>query len=139
MLRAKSRKRPCRICRKWFLPGPRQQDRQRTCGAPECQRQWHRRQCARYNRNNRTNRKEDYLAQKLAKSRDSPSQSQPTKVYTCPPPPSRIQMGLPRRLICEAIGSEMLIIIEYCIEQVLQRQRAARCATSGSKRFQRAP
>lgn len=34
-------KRPCRICKKWFFPNPRLGDRQKTCGTPECQRQWH--------------------------------------------------------------------------------------------------
>src|ERR1019366_2054339 len=32
-----ARKRPCRICRRWFRRGPRAGDRQRACDAPECQ------------------------------------------------------------------------------------------------------
>jgi len=39
------RKRPCRICRRWFVPHPRAGNRQRACGAPECQRERHRRAC----------------------------------------------------------------------------------------------
>src|ERR1019366_7842290 len=31
-----ARKRPCRICRRWFRRGPRAGDRQRACDAPEC-------------------------------------------------------------------------------------------------------
>lgn len=31
------KKRPCSICRKWFLPDARVKDRQRTCSAPQCQ------------------------------------------------------------------------------------------------------
>jgi hypothetical protein len=31
------RKRPCRICLRWFYPDPRVGDRQRGCGNPECQ------------------------------------------------------------------------------------------------------
>ena len=34
----RSGKRPCRICRKWFLPDPRVGPRQRSCSTPECQR-----------------------------------------------------------------------------------------------------
>jgi hypothetical protein len=30
-------KRPCRICRRWFLPDIRVGGRQRVCGRPECQ------------------------------------------------------------------------------------------------------
>lgn len=33
-----SRKRPCRLCGKWFLPDPRVGDRQRACSQPDCQR-----------------------------------------------------------------------------------------------------
>src|SRR5450631_171968 len=33
----KARKRPCTICRRWFLPNPRVGARQKACGQPECQ------------------------------------------------------------------------------------------------------
>jgi hypothetical protein len=33
----KARKKPCRICRRWFQPDPRVGDRQRACGKVECQ------------------------------------------------------------------------------------------------------
>jgi hypothetical protein len=33
----KVRKKPCRICRRWFHPDARVGDRQRACGKPECQ------------------------------------------------------------------------------------------------------
>src|SRR3984885_1582356 len=33
----KARKKPCRICRRWFQPDARVGVRQRACGKPECQ------------------------------------------------------------------------------------------------------
>ena len=33
----KVRKKPCRICRRWFQPDARVGERQRACGEPECQ------------------------------------------------------------------------------------------------------
>lgn len=39
------RKRPCQICRRWFVPHPRAGDRQRVCGSVDCQRERHRRAC----------------------------------------------------------------------------------------------
>ena len=36
----KARKKPCRICRRWFHPDARVGDRQRACGKPECQAAW---------------------------------------------------------------------------------------------------
>jgi hypothetical protein len=41
-----ARKRPCRVCGKWFEPHPRAGKRQRTCGGETCQRERHRRACA---------------------------------------------------------------------------------------------
>lgn len=38
------RKKPCRICRRWFEPHPRAGARQRVCSG--CQRERHRRSCA---------------------------------------------------------------------------------------------
>src|SRR5271170_4925552 len=32
-----ARKKPCRICRRWFQPEPRVGGRQRACSRPECQ------------------------------------------------------------------------------------------------------
>jgi len=34
------KKRPCRICRKWFHPDARVGPRQRACGNPECRKKW---------------------------------------------------------------------------------------------------
>lgn len=31
------KKRPCRVCRKWFRPDPRVGDKQKVCSARECQ------------------------------------------------------------------------------------------------------
>lgn len=44
------RKRPCRICRRWFVPHPRAGDRQRVCSAAPCQQERHRRACAEWRR-----------------------------------------------------------------------------------------
>lgn len=38
-------KRPCVVCRRWFLPHPRAGGRQRVCSTAECQRERHRRAC----------------------------------------------------------------------------------------------
>lgn len=46
------RRRPCRICRKWFHPDPRIKERQHVCSALECQRERHRRSCQSWHRRN---------------------------------------------------------------------------------------
>lgn len=46
------RKRPCGICRRWFLPKLRSRRRQKVCSNPHCQRERHRRACAGWHRRN---------------------------------------------------------------------------------------
>jgi hypothetical protein len=42
------RKRPCRVCGKWFYPNVRAGDRQKVCSGAACQRERHRRNCSKY-------------------------------------------------------------------------------------------
>ena len=74
MPKSRSRKRPCSICRKWFLPDVRQKDRQVTC-SPECRKERHRRKCAEWNHKHRADRKSDYLSKKLEKTAEPPEPS----------------------------------------------------------------
>lgn len=48
------KKRPCRICRRWFLPDKHVGDRQEVCSRPECQRERHRRESVEYRRRERS-------------------------------------------------------------------------------------
>jgi hypothetical protein len=57
----RNRKRPYRICGKWYRPDPRLWERQRTCGDKECQGQWHGKKCREWNRKNRSYFQEIYL------------------------------------------------------------------------------
>jgi len=113
-----STKRPCRICRKWFLPNPRLGDRQKTCGTPECQQRWHSRKCAEWNRKNRSYFQENYLKRRLeslvaAPSEPTPSASPPPE----PEPPFQPvpPLDYPREVVQEVIGAQQLVIIEYIV------------------------
>jgi hypothetical protein len=59
------RKRPCRICRKWFRPDPRVGERQRTCGSAPCRPAWHRRSCRDWRRRNPDYDRDDRLRRRL--------------------------------------------------------------------------
>ena len=48
----KVRKKPCRICRRWFHPDARVGERQRACGKPECQAAWRQKTQAKWRRRN---------------------------------------------------------------------------------------
>lgn len=117
MPRAKPRKRPCTVCRRWFLPNPRQKERQKTCGRAECQRERHRRQCQKWNKQNIASFKANYLTEKLDPKRAPPDSAQKQSVAAIAN--SRIQLWLPRALIVEKIGREHFIILEYILAQVI--------------------
>jgi hypothetical protein len=66
-----ARKRPCRICRKWFLPHPRGGDRQHACSQPSCQGERHRRACAAWRRLHPDYDREDRLRRRLLRGGDA--------------------------------------------------------------------
>lgn len=135
--RRKSKKRPCRICRKWFMPNPRLGSRQKTCGATECMRQWHTKKCAEWNKKNRSNYfQTNYLSAKLAPlGVDAKKDTKRPEASTVPPlhlPVARTGKfpQLPRSLIQEVIGGQHLVIIEYVtrllfrsVQEVIEQQR----------------
>lgn len=100
----KSRKKPCRICRKWFSPDPRIGDRQKTCGAKDCQTKWRAKKCSEWNKKNKAYFKEIYLNKKLTAINEADHQ-----IVSFPLKSSQ----LPRKLIQEVIGAQQLVIIEY--------------------------
>ena len=115
MLKRPSRKRPCRICRRWFLPDPRLKERQMTCGSAKCQREWHRRKCAAWNHKNSDYFKANYLQKKIDRAtqpRGDPEASIPAK-HLVKAPTSRMRTGMPIEYVQEVIGIQFVIIHEY--------------------------
>ena len=115
------RKRPCSICRKWFLPDVRQKGRQVTC-SPECRKERHRRKCAQWNRKNRADSKSDYLNKKLEQTAQPPSMRSPSG-FNKNASGNRINLHLPREILRNELGEKNLIIIDYLIEQIFARVR----------------
>ena len=108
------KKRPCRICRRWFMPNPRLKNRQMTCGDPGCKKEWHRRKCAEWNEENAEYFRSNYLQKKL----DAACQS-----GTSPPvlPKTRLKSGLPHLFVQEVFEVQHLIIIEYFGQLLVRR------------------
>lgn len=136
--RRKTNKRPCRICRKWFMPDPRLDERQKTCGGAECMRKWHTKKCAEWNRKNRSIYfQANYLSSKLApfvaKEKTPGPGSSTAAAPSSPPSLPLAENGkfpkLPRSLLQEVIGRQHLVIIEYMarllfrsVQEVIRRQ-----------------
>ena len=106
------KKRPCRICRRWFMPNARLKDRQMTCADPECKRQWHRKKCAEWNKKNSDYFKSNYLQKKL----DAADQSgRICEVKRC------LRSGLPLEVVQEVISIQHIIILEYFGQLLFRR------------------
>jgi hypothetical protein len=100
------KKRPCRICGRWFTPHPRLKDRQKTCADTHCKREWHRKKCAQWNKSNPDYFKSNYLHKKLAPAL---------------PFKSRFKSGLPLSFVQEVIGIQHLVIIESLAQHLMRR------------------
>jgi len=115
------KKRPCRICRKWFTPDPRVGDRQKTCGDPECMRRWHAKKCAEWNKKNRTCAQENYLYDKLARATKQSEDSKKVSSANTPAKPlPAFFPQLPRCLIQEVMGVQQFVIIEHITQQLFR-------------------
>ena len=120
MPQAKTRKRPCAICRRWFTPDPRQVGRQKTCGKSDCRRELHRRQCEKWNHKNKSYYKAIYLSKKIERTKPG---EDCTQTSTSPvPATSRSNLALPKEVIVETTGTELLIVLDYIIEQIIVRE-----------------
>ena len=109
------RKRPCRICRRWFIPNPRLKDRQKTCGDADCQRRWHKKKCAEWNRRNPDYFKSNYLQKKIIAATETPHQIPSLKLN------NRLKSGLPLSYVQEVISIQHIIIIEYFGQLLFRR------------------
>ena len=122
------KKRPCCICRKWFLPGPQAKERQVTCDNPKCKREWHRRQCAKWNKKNADYFRNNYLQKKLEIARQKeqlPPDTSKEGRQNRPRPPCFFR--LPIDPIEGVIQTELLVIIDYVIKiQIFHLQKRMR-------------
>jgi len=109
------KRRPCRICRRWFTPNPRLKDRQKTCGNAKCKGEWHKKKCAEWNKKNSDYFKANYLQKKLNAASASGTSSQILPVK------SRFKSGLPLLFVQEVIDIQHLIIIEYLAQLLYGR------------------
>jgi hypothetical protein len=122
MQKATTRKHPCRICRRWFMPNPRLKERQKTCGDSMCKRQWHKKMCTKWNRENSDYFKSNYLQKKLDSAmvaEMSLKSRHPTEPVTLSK--SRFVSGLPLKFVQEVIGIQHVVILQY-FDQLLNRR-----------------
>jgi len=110
------RKRPCSICRKWFMPDVRQKERQKTC-SKECRKERHRRQCADWNKKNKVYFKNNYLAKKIEKA----GEQQTARVSSKASLPRQQKPLLPIEIIGTEYGVKSAIIAQYLAAQIIRQ------------------
>jgi len=124
---ALSKKRPCRICRRWFTANPRLGQRQMTCGSAQCKKEWHRKKCTEGNKKNSKCFKANYLQKKLdaiAQPVQDSNSLQPGSSGPAPPK-GGLSTGLPLGQIQEVIGAKQLVIVEYLAGLLIRRFQEA--------------
>ena len=106
-----ARRRPCKICGRWFKPDPRAGNRQQTCSNKACQKERHRRNCEVINQANRDNERAHRVRQKLQKV--PPAKS---SLSNCrgPTPDKQICWPLARK----AVGVEVAVLVEMSLKSL---------------------
>lgn len=99
------KKRPCSICRRWFLPDARVGDRQHACEREECQRERHRRADREWHAANRDYDRDRRWRETIAAAKQEPSEAPPAG--SAPPPTS----GLPWDVVQDEMGIQGRVII----------------------------
>jgi hypothetical protein len=61
--------RPCRVCGGWFRPGRQVGNRQHVCSDPECQKEWHRKACAKWRKRTTDDLRAARIARQVLKER----------------------------------------------------------------------
>jgi hypothetical protein len=127
MPRTSPRKRPCRICGKWFRPDPREGTRQRACRRPPCQRERHRRACAAWHRVNPGYDREARLRRRLTLfPPPSPKPVDPLGAS----PMGRLNLEAAR----DAVGLEVTVVLEVAGQVIWEGVRdAVRTQLVGTK------
>jgi hypothetical protein len=113
-----SRKQPCRICGRWYLPDPRARAWQRTCERATCRRERHRRSCASWHERNPDYDREERLRRRLRLC-ELPA-TRPVDPLAGSP-----LLRLNRQTARDAVGLEVIVVLEETGQVLWQGVRDA--------------
>jgi len=91
-----------------------------TCGRKECKREWHKRKCADWNRNNPEYFKGNYLRKKLEAMSAQKSETAGAIRSKSPPVVLRLKSGIDPHDFKEVFTLEQAIVMEYLIGQFIR-------------------
>ena len=105
------RRKPCRICGKFYRPNARVGDRQKTCLREGCRKAWRKRKNQEAYRKGRDYHRGHALREKLASETAKPERAKAAG-----------SLQLPRQEIQEVMGAEAMVVLEYLLT-LLSRSR----------------
>ena len=108
----KTPKRPCAVCRRWYLPDPRTRHRQKTCGSDECRIEWRRRTQARWRARN-----PDYAADRRLRSQAANAEKSKAAVSVRAPP--KAMARVPWEVGAKALGVPGTLFIAFLVRLLL--------------------
>ena len=119
------RKRPCRICRRWFAPHVRVGDRQRVCGDDACQRERHRRACASWREEQGDEAKEDRLRRRLRREVPSAHAGTTTRASVIATETSAPLSEVDFVAARDVVGRQVAVLVEETAKVVVEWARDA--------------
>jgi hypothetical protein len=116
------RRKPCRICRKFYRPHARVGDRQKTCGQESCRKAWRSRKNREAYQREREYHRGHALRKKIEQARPRAGPTNPEKKG--PKRRRRNALQLPYEEIREALGVEASVVLSYLLTLNLRRERS---------------
>ena len=118
------KKRPCSICRCWFLPDPRVGARQKTCSSPACQAERRRRTQCNWRQKNRSYQADYRLREQAEKLVSGDLEVTPMRG-----PPAEIAQ-VPWPFAKDAMGAKATVFMAFFIRLVMRSVKDQRCTES---------
>lgn len=123
----KPRKRPCRVCGKWYLPNAHTWAWQKTCGTLGCRKTWEAKRQARWRQRNPDYEHDRYLRRQLDRAGDGADRVPGLR----PPPP--ILAEVPWRLVQTVSGAKVAVLTAFWLRLLHRRTQTVSAARTRTK------
>jgi hypothetical protein len=123
-----TRKKPCSVCRRWFMPEARVGRRQRTCGRPECRQEQRKRTQAGWRASN-----PDYWTDRRLHRQMQQAESEGKVRIHSPPAPTAVQ-EIPWQHAQDAMGLKAAVFLAFLVRLSLRLSSQALRAHSANAR-----
>ena len=113
------KRRPCRVCRKWYKPNPQGGHQQKTCGSDICKKERHKQKNRAWRKANPTYGLENRLAAKIETAKGPAAEPANGKRNRCS------ELQYPMSIAKEVMGVEAAVFIEFMLRVVIWIKKEA--------------